>query len=82
MLDEDVPGTVTGGEAQALLLRILRFHLDEIVFQLMMPLLTISKHLLVDGAMRRCRPNFSRWADKLATIQLRHSANGEFEAPD
>lgn len=39
MLDEDVPGTVTVGEAQALLLRILRLDLEDVDFQLMVPFL-------------------------------------------
>lgn len=39
MLDEDVPDTVTVGEAHALLFRILRLDLEEVDFQLMVPFL-------------------------------------------
>ncbi|WP_426175971.1 hypothetical protein [Massilia sp. TWR1-2-2] len=46
MLGEDVPGTVTVGEAQALLLRILRLDLEEVDFQLMVPFLTDFEALL------------------------------------
>ena len=40
ILDEDVPCTITVGEAQALLLRTFRLDLEEVDFQLMLPFLT------------------------------------------
>lgn len=56
MLDEDVPGTVTVSEAQALLLRISRLTLEEIDFQLMVPFLADFEALLVDCSIPKCRP--------------------------
>lgn len=46
MLDEDVPGTITVGAAQALLLRISKLELEEVDFRLMALFLTDFKTLI------------------------------------